>query len=167
MINTLIANNLSIINQLVGLLETLPSAHYQQSLNALHGSSLGQHTRHIVEFYQCLMEGIADGQINYDARERRLDIETNQYFALEILEKLSQKLATLTTDKSMILWALVAGEDTVALPTSLFRELNYLIEHTIHHLAIIKIGITQSFEDFGISPNFGVAHSTLLYRQQA
>lgn len=167
MTNILQTSNLSIINQLIALLESMPFEQYQQPLKALHHSSIGQHTRHIVEFYQCLILGAALGEINYDARERKLAIEQDKFFAVNCLEKCVDQLLMIDGDKPLNMKAVLAGNEVVDLPTSLFRELNYLIEHTVHHLAIIKIGITESFEGFEIPKDFGVAHSTLLYRQGA
>ena len=48
--------------------------------------------------------------------------------------------------------------------SSFFRELTYLIEHTIHHLAIIKIGLNEVYPAIEIPKNFGVAHSTIRYQ---
>ena len=39
------------------------------------------HTRHIIEFYQCLIEQASEGQINYDSRKRDVRIESDPAFA--------------------------------------------------------------------------------------
>jgi hypothetical protein len=135
--NALQTANLAIIKQLLDLLESFPFECYPQPLKVLHGSSIGQHTRHIVEFYQCLLAGSTTGEVNYDARERKLEIETDKHFAIDCLENCTTQLMQIDGDKSLVMKAFLADK-IVALPTSLFRELNYLIEHTVHHLAIIQ-----------------------------
>ncbi|MDX1476670.1 MAG: hypothetical protein R3301_03155 [Saprospiraceae bacterium] len=49
--------------------------------------------------------------------------------------------------------------------SSLERELIYNIEHTIHHLAIIKIGLAIIAPDIPLPAHFGVAPSTVKYKQ--
>jgi hypothetical protein len=45
------------------------------------------------------------------------------------------------------------------------RELVYNIEHAIHHMALIKIGLRAEFSSVIIPDSFGVASSTLRYDQ--
>jgi hypothetical protein len=56
--------------------------------------------------------------------------------------------------------------DMLSIPTNFQREEAYLIEHCIHHFALIRIGIQESFPDVFIDKNFGVAHSTIEFRQK-
>ena len=50
------------------------------------------------------------------------------------------------------------------LDTSLQRELVYNIEHAIHHMAIIRIAIEQDFPSIKLDKNFGIAYSTIKFR---
>jgi len=43
----------------------------------------------------------------------------------------------------------------------LHRELQYNIEHAVHHLAIIKIGVKTLEDSFKLDDNFGIAASTI------
>jgi hypothetical protein len=52
------------------------------------------------------------------------------------------------------------GHETI-LDTSLFRELAYDLEHSIHHQALIKIGLADLGEDVITEKNFGIAPSTV------
>lgn len=162
--NLLQTTNIEIINQLIGLLRQLPAGIYHEPLRSLHHHSIGQHTRHIVEFYQCLLNGLAEGEVNYDGRERNLRIETDKAYALQVLEHLVAQITQTWADKPMVLQQTFGTSEVQSLSTSFFRELTYLIEHTIHHLAIIKIGLNETYPDICLSANFGVAHSTIQYR---
>ena len=50
--------------------------------------------------------------------------------------------------------------------STLDRELIYNIEHAIHHMAMIKIGLKVLAPELHLPENFGVAPSTIRYRHQ-
>jgi hypothetical protein len=156
--------NIEIIDQLIDLLNGIESEVYKDALQPLHYSTVGQHVRHITEFYLCALKGYENGVIDYDARERNLLIEIDKDFTIETLQNVKQQLQVLSTDRNLILNSKFGGEETMEIPSSFFRELIYLIEHTIHHLAIIKIGLNEVYPAIEIPKNFGVAHSTIRYR---
>ncbi|MEA5459311.1 hypothetical protein VB796_09695 [Arcicella sp. LKC2W] len=156
--------NIEIINQLIDLLTDIDSDVYRDSLRPLHYSTVGQHVRHITEFYQCLLKSQANGLVNYDARERNINIEVDKNFTIELLEVIKKQLDNLKTDYPLSLKTEFAAEQVTAVPSSFYRELIYLIEHTIHHLAIIKIGLNEMYPEIKIPQNFGVAHSTIRFR---
>ncbi len=156
--------NIHIINQLTDLLNDIDLAVYKDALRPLHYSTMGQHVRHITEFYLCLLKGYESGVVNYDARERNLLIEIDKDFTVDTLENVVQELTKLQSDKLLILKSSFGCDEPMEIPTSFFRELIYLIEHTIHHLAIIKIGLNEVHPEIEIPKNFGVAHSTIRFR---
>jgi hypothetical protein len=156
--------NIQIITQLTDLLNDIDSVVYKDALRPLHYSTTGQHVRHITEFYLCLLKGYQSGVVDYDARERNLLIEINKTFTIETLEKVVDDLQTSKADKPLVLKSSFGGDETVEISTSFFRELTYLIEHTIHHLAIIKIGLNEVYPEIQIPKNFGVAHSTIRFK---
>lgn len=157
--------NIQIITQLTDLLNDIDSVVYKDALRPLHYSTTGQHVRHITEFYLCLLKGYQSGVVDYDARERNLLIEINKTFTIETLEKVIDDLQTSKADKPLVLKSSFGGDETVEISTSFFRELTYLIEHTIHHLAIIKIGLNEVYPEIQIPKNFGVAHSTIRFKE--
>ncbi|PWK17450.1 hypothetical protein LV89_04365 [Arcicella aurantiaca] len=156
--------NIDIIDQLIDLLNDLDSIIYRDSLRPLHYSTVGQHVRHIVEFYQCLLKSNADELVNYDARERNIQIEVDKNFTIEILEGIKQQLSLSKSDHPLSLKTQFGADQAMLVPSSFYRELTYLIEHTIHHLAIIKIGLNEMYPEVKIPQNFGVAHSTIRFR---
>ena len=156
--------NIEIINQLIDLLNDIDSEVYKDALQPLHYSTVGQHVRHITEFYLCALKGHENGVVDYDARERNLLIEIDKDFTIGTLENVKHQLQTLNSDRNLIVKSKFGGDEAMEIPSSFFRELTYLIEHTIHHLAIIKIGLNEVYPEISITKNFGVAHSTLRYR---
>ena len=156
--------NIEIIDQLIDLLNDIESTVYKNALQPLHYSTVGQHVRHITEFYLCALKSNENGVVDYDARERNLLIEIDKDFTVEILGNVKNQLNSLKSDRNLILKSKFGGDEAMDIPSSLFRELTYLIEHTIHHLAIIKIGLNEVYPEIEIPKNFGVAHSTIRYQ---
>ena len=159
--------NIEIIDQLIDLLNDIELSVYKDALQPLHYSTVGQHVRHITEFYLCALTGYENGIVNYDSRERNLLIESDKDFAVKTLENVKQQLKSLKSDRNLILKSKFGGDETLDISSSFFRELTYLIEHTIHHLAIIKIGLNEVYPEINIPKKFGVAHSTLQYRVES
>lgn len=158
-------SNIKIIDQLIDLLNDIELSVYKDALQPLHYSTVGQHVRHITEFYLCALNGYRNGIVDYDARERNILIEIDKDFTIQTLKNIKQQLKTLNSDRILILKSKFSGNESIDIPSSFFRELTYLIEHTVHHLAIIKIGLNQVYPAIEIPKNFGVAYSTIRYQE--
>jgi hypothetical protein len=152
----------NILNEIEHITLCLTDVQYCQKVEVLSGSSIGQHLRHIIEFYICLF---ADKDyVNYDERERNLLIEQSPLYTREVIANLKTRLFSLDLDQR-IDFKQMLGNHEVFLPSSYARELIYLSEHTIHHFALIKIGLSSVCPNVEFDKNFGVAESTVKYRQ--
>lgn len=150
-------------------LKKIDAGDFQNKQDILSGSSIGQHTRHFIEFFQCLLTQIdsEDAVVNYSKRIRNPVIENSVEAATTTIRDLQQKLLTLGVNKSCQLdYSDFQDKGTYMVASNLERELIYNIEHTIHHLAIIKIGIKSLSPQFELPDHFGVAPSTLNYRRE-
>ena len=56
-------------------------------------------------------------------------------------------------------------DECMTIETNYLRELTYNIEHAVHHMAIIKIGIREVAPYVVIPGDFGIAVSSLRYRE--
>jgi hypothetical protein len=153
------------LQQLIDLLQQLNPDIYAKPLQVLSGSSLSGHVRHITEFYLCLFNGLASGEVDYDARQRNLLLEKDNRFAIQTLESIIEKVQALQGDTPLQLKACFDADATLLVPTTLYRELIYNLEHCIHHLATIRIGVSSETIHYAIPQNFGVAPSTIHYRK--
>ena len=157
-----------ILDQLVGVVSQLEISEYQQPISNLGNSTLGQHVRHTLEFFICLQEGITEGVINYDQRKRDPDLEENPDAALLAIKSIQDFISFNSNDlplKLVVDYGLKGGEEQV-MDTHFERELAYTIEHAVHHMAILKIGIAYLGRDISIPEEFGIAVSTLRHRFQ-
>lgn len=157
---------IEVIRQLTDLLKQLSPSEYTKSLCVLNGSSIGQHTRHVVEFYQCLLSGKALGVIDYDARERNLLLENDLNFTIEVLEKIENSIISIKNlNETILLSVSYCTENQDFIETNFMREMVYLVEHSIHHYALIRIGLQENFQDISIPKNFGIAYSTIRHHE--
>ena len=159
--------SLSVLKQLHGLLSQLTTDEYTQKLPVLNECSIGQHVRHTIEFFQCLFEGFSTGIINYDARKRNLLIETNLGYTLQLIGEITHSIHT-TSDLYFPIQLKVNFDDDnfELIETNFLRELVYMVEHSIHHFALIRVGIQVNFKHIPIDSDFGVAYSTIRHKQE-
>ena len=157
----------AILRQGIELLEGLPEGLYQQVPTV--GSGMGPHLRHCIEFYRCFLSGLADGRVDYDSRARDPELEVNVDAARTALEVAESSLDELRGEKlERALWVRSDSEVRGAeswCPSSVGRELTFLVSHTVHHYALIA----QVLRGEGFIPDeeFGLAPSTRIFRQQA
>lgn len=150
------------LEELSDLLLQLSSIDYYQISSVFRTSSIGQHVRHILELFECLLSQYESGKINYDSRKRDLKLENNPAFALEKIREIQTKINL--PDKDLIL----SHEQTPESPlikTTYFRELLYNLEHCVHHQALIRLACL-AIPGISIPDNFGVAKSTIHYTSQ-
>lgn len=162
----LIIVNKAVIEQLISYLRQISKADYGQPLAIFNGSSLGEHTRHIIEFYQCLIAQSANGEVSYDLRERKSELQTDPLAAKSALQIIWSGLENLKLDKDLVLEVNPHTQDTAPqqLATNVARELHYVLDHTIHHMALIKIGVYTAIPNIQLPADFGVAPSTIRSR---
>lgn len=145
------------------LLSSLDNALYIQPLPLINNATIGQHVRHVLEFYSCILLDSKENLICYDGRKRDLRIENDSVFAIQVTGRLMQKLKEIIIDKKVCVQANYSDQDheDVYLSSSLFRELAYALDHSIHHQAIVKIGLSGMPEHSEKVKSIGVAPSTL------
>ena len=154
---------IDILMQLEQVILQLNNDEYQRSIHLLSGNSIGKHVRHILEFYQELINGYEINRIDYDKRERALNIESDVHETVKLIRDISGMLSILK-DKPLLL---ITGyeDESQENNTSFLREITYNIEHSIHHMAILRIAFQAEEMKVILSPEFGVAHSTIKYQQ--
>ncbi|GAB3926484.1 DinB family protein [Larkinella terrae] len=153
----------AVLEQIADVLSVLKETHYTARLAVLSGVSLGEHVRHVVEFYQELEVGYQTGLVDYDARKREKELETGRDYAVLRLQQIVTGLQP--ENKVLQLTYKIRSSDiTHLIKTNYERELLYNLEHAVHHMALLKIGI-QVLTDIRLPDHFGIAGSTIQYRQ--
>jgi hypothetical protein len=150
--------------QLNDSLDQLSGEQYVQPVQTLSNATIGQHVRHIIELFMCLENGYQNGIVNYEKRKRDYTIETNKGLAVQLLHAIVAGLGK--PNKTLLLEAGYddLSEDVVTIETNYLREVVYNLEHTVHHMALIRVGI-MALSEIALPEGYGVASSTIKYRQ--
>lgn len=141
------------------------SSEYTQPSLLLSGATIGQHVRHILELFQCLENGYEEGLVNYENRKRDHQIETDKELALSLFSSIQNAMER--PDKSLILESGygLSSSESIRVSSNYYREIIYNLEHTIHHMALIRIGVNE-ISSISLPDTFGVAPSTTQYRKE-
>ncbi|WP_375559718.1 DinB family protein [Bernardetia sp. OM2101] len=158
-------SNIAVLKQLNDLLHQLSDAEYAKPLPIISKNTIGKHVRHILEFYTCLLEGIENKSVDYDARKRNLELENYTGKAGETSNFIAETLLNLDKKTELELFATLP-HDRIKLTSTVERELLYVLEHTIHHFAIIKIAVKNEFPQVKVADEFGVAYATLQHQEE-
>jgi len=154
----------ALLDQLGLLVRQMTSETFQQPLRVLHQATIGGHVRHSLEFFICLVGQYENGTVNYDLRQRDVALETNPDAAMVAIGEIRKKLKAISGDMPLTLLTSLNGETDAS--SSLNRELIYVCEHAIHHMALIKSGLLELPDEYQLPDSFGIAASTLNYRKK-
>jgi len=151
--------------QLALSLEKLTAEQFNQPSQRLGSATIGQHVRHIIEMFQCLEKGYETGVVNYEKRQRDKRIETDRELALGLLKDIQNGLAK--EDKPLILEGIYNDDATTPMhfDTNYYREIVYNLEHTIHHMALIRVGLAE-LGSMELPEGYGVASSTIKHKRE-
>jgi hypothetical protein len=160
----LIQNIAPVLNQLAESLSLLTDNEYTKKSMLLNGSSIGGHTRHVIELFQCLINGYENGLVNYEHRKRDLEIETNKKIACRLLTTIASAIHMPNKVLNLQGFYSESANEECAVDTNFYRELIYNLEHTIHHMALIRVAINE-VSTINLPENFGVASATMQYKK--
>jgi uncharacterized damage-inducible protein DinB len=157
--------NIAVLRQGAELLRSIDDATYRQSVEVVFGGTLGGHYRHALDHYVSFFDGLPSGRIDYEARTRDAMVETERQAAIElsatVCERLGQ-LAEADADRALLVREDGSGSEPCWALSSVARELEFLLSHTVHHQALASI--LCRLLGVEVDETFGVAPSTLRHR---
>lgn len=156
--------------QMTGLLENISKDVYTRPLPLFHGSSIGQHFRHILEFYTCLFESTLKAQVDYSSRKRNNVLSECPRAALAVLDYIANTVKNLDHHQWLMIESefsseVIRADKRPSYMSSMGRELQYAFDHAVHHLAIIRMGLEVYFPTIPVDADLGMAPSTLKYQR--
>ena len=152
-------------NEMKSILLQFDDLSFQKELEIISDASVGQHFRHIIEFYTCFTEAQQTNLVCYDERNRTYLWETSIIETLAILNELKSEINSIDMNKIIQLRQNYFGESHLIKSTNQ-RELMYCFDHSVHHFALIKIAIETHFPTIKVPQNFGIASSTIAFQKQ-
>lgn len=156
------------LNMILEVTNQLKEEDLSTPLDILSDSTIGQHIRHMVEFYSCLVASKENNTISYDKRERKLELETSPSYIKATIGNLLEEINQLNLLAKVSLEGSFSedNEEGDVIVSSIYRELAYCLEHTVHHLAILKMALKVEFPTIKLDENFGIAYSTIRYQKE-
>jgi hypothetical protein len=166
-----ISENVSVLRQARGLLAGIDPRVYSSVEGLPVKSGAGAHLRHCLDFYDCFLAGLAIGRVDYNLRERDEATAVDPRRALTRIDATILALEWGSIPEPLTpLTVRAEGPGDLADPaawcrSSVGRELQSLLSHTVHHFAIIALTLRLQ----GVEPGeeFGVAPSTLTFWRSA
>ena len=162
--------NIHFLGQALDLVERIGPLYVESGLQGQ--ASTGAHMRHVLDCYLCFLRGLkTQDRVNYDARERDPRVETDSEHAAQVIRGLIDSLSNLSESdltrrlKVQVDAAAWHQQDALWSDSSVGRELQFLLSHTVHHFALMALILRAQGVDPGAE--FGVAPSTLEHRRTA
>ena len=151
------------LTQLQDLVNTISDENYCLSIPLIGNATIGKHLRHIIEHYQMLLLAQKTNIINYENRPRNIIIESQKSVAIDAIKAILLQIKHPNFPLKIVQQYEVSDTPEI-LESSYYREIIFLIEHTVHHQAFIKFGILAMGLEVPLKHNFGYADATLKYQ---
>lgn len=152
-----------LVRQINDLLQQIPAADYSQKLELYGGSSIGMHCRHIQDFFYTLSAGVETGYLDYGLRNREPALENDPEQLAKTLKDRMSALKDYPLSQPLIVLSDL-GPEKKKYASTYGRELQFVFHHTVHHMAMIKMGLKYLDSPIRLSSEFGLAPSTIAFQ---
>lgn len=157
----MLTHYISTIDQGVAFLARLKEQEYCQLADGIP-SSIGSHTRHILDHFISLQTSLDTGVVDYEVRQRGSLLETSLTEALNQFAEVRRwilGLNAMTMTKVVRVNADIGIHEShiIQVDSTLSRELMFACSHAIHHYSTLKTiyqligGVTSA--EFGLAPS--------------
>jgi len=153
------------LDQAETLVTALDTEDYRAGVPAAQLASPGAHLRHLLDMVGCFLRGLASGVVDYEARVRDENIEADPIAGLAALQFARAQLDELAgaelPERLRVHGDTPLGMESepVLAESTVERELQFLLNHGLHHFALIAAGLR--LRGRSVPPDFGMAPSTV------
>jgi len=156
--DTIIKSTLKTLNKTNHIISLLNNELLCNSSIPPYMSSIGSHIRHILDFYDCIINRTSESHVDLTLRKRNVLVETKCTEALKYYKGITDKLNNVNYNFDEDIYVIDdLGNGKIKIKYTigaLFAQAN---SHTIHHYAIINYimsGLEVDFKDasFGYNP---------------
>lgn len=155
------------LQQGLDALGELDDEQYTETLPPVFVSGVGAHVRHVIDHFHSFLSGLQNGRVDYDLRQRDPQVERDRHVAMDAIRATMTELVSVGIDQNER--SLLVKMDTGCAgekwaESSLTRELQFLVSHTIHHYALMAAILAHA--GFEVTRGFGISPSTLRHQRQ-
>ena len=156
--DTIIKSTLKTLNKTNHIISLLNDELLCNSSIPPYMSSIGSHIRHILDFYDCIINRTSESHVDLTLRKRNVLVETKCTEALKYYKGITDKLNNVNYNFDEDIYVIDdLGNGKIKIKYTigaLFAQAN---SHTIHHYAIVNYimyGLEVDFNDasFGYNP---------------
>ena len=122
-------------------------------------SCIGSHIRHIVDFYDCILSGLAEKKVDLIDRKRDEKMHRDCNYAMRHVDRVLQELTMINEQaiNDVICVTDDLGLGKIDIPYTLGALFAQANSHAIHHYAIInyivdRLGVSIEDDTFGYNP---------------
>jgi uncharacterized damage-inducible protein DinB len=155
----LISDNMRFLQQGEWVLKRMDDALYHSKVPPFGQGGIGRHVRHVLDHYASFWDGLKCGRIDFDDRARDLDVEQNRSHALALFDLNRNRMMSWSRMGPDLDRSLEVCHNGAWCQSSVGRELQHLINHTLHHYALVAMVLRLQGVD--VADDFGVAPSTV------
>ena len=160
----LLADNHTLITEIISLLSSIDNKVYNKKSNFLINHSIGQHFRHIYDFYFQFLDGLYSKKIYYEHRKRDNILESDCNSMIMSFQSIKNKLV-LDDNFDLVVHYQLNDKSNSKVASNIVRELVFIYSHALHHLAMIR-GVLESDHSFIFSDTFGFSLSTIKHKKE-
>lgn len=132
---------------------------YSNTSVAPYYASIGNHIRHVLDVFDCIIEGFEQNEINLVQRKRNSLAENFTAQGIDYIEKILEKLKAINSNgfsKSIVVKDDL-GLGVISANYTLGAAIMQAHSHAIHHFASIgyilnELGVDLPNDDFGFNP---------------
>ena len=159
------ADSVAFLKQGAVLIRRLDDVQFTRTPGGRFRGGVGSQFRHCIDFYECFLAGVeGNGEVDYSARRREGALETDREAAAQRFESLAERLSAIDPNSLERTLRVRAEQPVDGIPewcgSTLHRELQFLVSHTVHHYALIvallsRLGyeLAEDLADFGVAPS--------------
>ncbi|MDO6803090.1 DinB family protein [Wenyingzhuangia sp. 1_MG-2023] len=140
------------------LLSNITDDKYSNKSIPPYYSSIGAHTRHVLDMFQCIFIGVDKQYVDFTKRERNLEVETYTLSGIEYFDKIINCLKKLQESELKLTLEVAddLGSGKVVVTSTLGAMLSQAHCHAIHHYASVGylmhiLEIYLPIDGFGIN----------------
>lgn len=141
------------------LLTSIDQKIYIDESIAPYYSSIGSHIRHVLDFFNCIVEGLDVNNIDLTARKRDERVATQIPYALESILSIQQTLMSFSNVSTNYLIHVTdnLGQGNITVDYTLESILAHANSHAVHHFATIgymlhQLNVPHTVSGFGYNP---------------